>query len=69
VTSILTAAANAGVAAVIKRGLERALRGRLSRTKQTPTLSPGPFRALARRPRDRAAFNSEPVAAPVNAIQ
>jgi len=68
VTSILTVAANAGAAVLIKRGLERALRGPLSRTRRT-TLIPRPFRALARRPRDRAAFNSEPVAAPVNDIQ
>ena len=68
VTSILTAAANAGAAVLIKRGLARALRGPLSRTRGT-TLIPRPFRALARRPRDRAAFNSEPVAAPVNDIQ
>jgi hypothetical protein len=59
VTSILTAAANAGVAAVIKKGLERALRGPLSRTKGT-TQSPRPFRALARWPRSRAAKVSTP---------
>ena len=67
VTSILTAAANAGVAAVIKKGLERALRGPLSRTKGT-TLIPSPFRPLARRPRDRAAQPSPPIAAHVNDI-
>jgi hypothetical protein len=54
VTSILTAAANAGVAAVIKKGLERALRRPLSRTQGT-TQSPRPSRALAWWPRSRAA--------------
>jgi hypothetical protein len=68
VTGILTAAVNAGAAAVIKRGLERALRGPLNRARGT-TLSPGPFRALARRPRDRAGFDSEPIPARVNDIQ
>jgi len=68
VTGILTAAANAGAAVVIKRGLERALRGRLSRARGM-TLIRSPFRALARRGTDRAGFNSEPVAAPINDTQ
>jgi hypothetical protein len=70
VTSILTAAANAGVAAVIKKGLERALRGPLSRRRAT-TQGPRRFRALTRWPREphRAAFDSEPVAPHVDDMQ
>jgi hypothetical protein len=65
VSSILTAAANAGVAVVIKRGLERALRWPLSRTKGTAPV-PSSFRALGRRQRDRAAQLSTPIADDVN---
>jgi len=54
VTSILTAAANAGVAALIKKGLDRTLRQRLSRRRAGTPGAPR-LRAFRRWPRRRPA--------------